>query len=166
MKRLFGSDWKRLGLQVGLLAGIGLAFAIGSHTHEATAGGDPSCPNPGDCTFKQPNVMFIVDYSSSMNMVWGMNGLTRWESTVAAVQEAVAPGSFLYQNTHVALMRFGHDPSPNPGTVIPGDASGLVDGHKLDVAWDDNNERSRSFSRGSCVGVAGSTIAKDAARLR
>src|SRR5690606_34878166 len=47
--------------------------------------------------------------------------------------------SFLSQNTHLALMRFGHDPNGQPNTIIDGDQSGLVDGHKIDVFWDDNN---------------------------
>ena len=140
MKRLLDSNWKRLGLQIGLLAGIGLAFAIGSQQQHATAGGQMDCPTEGECTFKKPNVMFVMDYSTSMNTLWDMqNNLTRWEVTVAAVQQIVQPGSFLSQNTHLALMRFGHDPNPNnPGTMINGDLSGLVDGHKIDIHWDDN----------------------------
>jgi MYXO-CTERM domain-containing protein len=140
MKRLLDSNWKRLGLQVGLLAGIGLAFAIGSQGDEATAGPNPDCPSEGDCTFKKPNIMFIMDYSTSMNTLWDMqNNLTRWEVTVAAVQQIVQPNSFLSQNTHLALMRFGHDPNGQANTPIPGDQSGLIDGHKIDVFWDDDN---------------------------
>jgi MYXO-CTERM domain-containing protein len=141
MKRLLDSNWKRLGLQIGLLAGIGLAFAIGSQGDEATAGPNPDCPEEGDCTFKKPNIMFVMDYSTSMNTVWDMNNNnTRWEVTVAAVQQIVQPNSFLSQNTHLALMRFGHDPSINANTPINGDQSGLIDGHKIDVFWDDNND--------------------------
>jgi hypothetical protein len=139
MRRRFDRDWKRAGLQLGLLAGIGLAFAIGSHEHVATAGGD-DCPQEGECTFKKPNIMFIVDYSTSMNVIWDMNNqLSRWDVAVAAVQQVVQPGGFLSQNSHLALMRFGHDPSIDPGSVIDGDVSGLVDGHAIDVRWDDEN---------------------------
>jgi MYXO-CTERM domain-containing protein len=138
MKRLLGSNWKRIGLQVGLLAGIGLAFAVGTHEQPAEAGG-LNCPLEDDCSFKKPNIMIIMDYSTSMNAVWD-NNLTRWQVTVAAVQQVAAPGSFLSQNTHLALTRFGHDPNANSsGTLIPNDTSGLVDGQKLDVAWDDAN---------------------------
>ncbi|WP_240480275.1 MYXO-CTERM sorting domain-containing protein [Enhygromyxa salina] len=141
MKRLLGDNWKRIGLQVGLLMGIGLAFAIGTQGDEATAGGNPDCPEEGDCTFKKPNVMFIMDYSTSMNTLWDLdNNLTRWEVTVAAVQQVIQPGSFLSQNTHLALMRFGHDPNANSAdTVIQGDQSGIVDGNRIDVHWDDDN---------------------------
>ena len=139
MKRLLGSNWKRIGLQVGLLAGIGLAFAVGTHEEPAEAGGNPQCPSEGQCTFKKPNIMFIMDYSTSMNTLWDMqNNLTRWQVTVAAVQQVTAPGSFLSQNTHIALTRFGHDPAPaSDGTTIPMDTSGITDGQALDVAWDD-----------------------------
>jgi hypothetical protein len=140
MRRRFDSDWKRAGLQVGLLAGIGIAFAIGSHGDEATAGGGDCGGQKFSCTFKKPNIMFIMDYSTSMNAPWDMNNqLSRWEVTVAAVQDIVQPGSFLDQNTHLALMRFGHDPSIDPGSVIDGDASGLVDGNAIDVHWDEDN---------------------------
>ena len=40
-------------------------------------------------------------------------------------------------------MRFGHDPSVNPGTVINGDNSGLVDGNHID----------RVFSLGFAFGM-------------
>jgi hypothetical protein len=120
-----------------LLAGIGIAFAIGSHGDKATAGGG-ECPQEGLCTFKKPNIMFIMDYSTSMNAVWDMNNqLTRWEVTVAAVQEIVQPNSFLSDNTHLALMRFGHDPS-QPQHGING--SPAPRRHKIDVFWDDNND--------------------------
>ncbi|PRP91508.1 von Willebrand factor type A domain protein [Enhygromyxa salina] len=140
MKRLLGENWKRVGLQVGLLAGIGLAFAIGTQGEEATAGPNPDCPDEGMCTFKKPNVMFVMDYSTSMNAIWDMNNnATRWEVTVAAVQQVVQPGSFLSQNTHLALMRFGHDPAASEGTMIAGDLSGIIDGQALDIQWDDDN---------------------------
>ena len=133
-------EWTRRSLQLGLLTGFGLAFAVGGHQDPAAAGPMPDCPEEGECTFKKPNVLFIMDYSTSMNTVWDERAeLTRWDLTVAAVQQVVAPGSFLSQNTHVALMRFGHDPDPDsPDTAIPGDASGLRDGYALDVAWDDD----------------------------
>jgi MYXO-CTERM domain-containing protein len=160
MRRGFDSDWKRIGLQVGLLAGIGVAFAIGSHGDEATAGPNPDCPLEGECTFKKPNIMFIVDYSTSMNTVWDLNNqLSRWEVTVAAVQEVVQPMGFLSQNTHLALMRFGHDPSIDPGSVIDGDASGLVDGHAIDVSWDDDNHIYNECNGQSLIDSLDATVA-------
>ncbi len=80
--------------------------------------------------------MFIVDYSTSMNTIWdAQNDLTRWDITVALLQQVAAPGGFLSQNAQLGLLRFGHDPNPGAsGTTIPGDASGLVDGVALDLA--------------------------------
>ncbi len=138
MKRLalFGS-WKRLGIQLGLLGGVGLAF-VGGTEKPATAGGQ--CPSEDDCSFKKPNFMIIMDYSSSMHADFGGNQ-TRWEAAVEAVQNLVtAQNGYFDDNMHMALMRFGHDPSPNSsGTTIPGDTSGIVDGQSLDVHWYDPN---------------------------
>ena len=141
MKRLLGSSWKRIGLQVGLLAGIGLAFAVGTHQTPAEAGGN-DCPSEDECTFKKPNIMIIMDYSTSMNTIWDMdNNLTRWEVTVAAVQWITQPGSFLSQNTQLALMRFGHEPAAEACTPIANDNSGIVDGQAFDVRWDDDDDQ-------------------------
>ena len=57
---------------------------------------------------------------------------------------------FLYEdgyseeNMLFGLVRFGHDPSPDPGTTIPGDDSGIVDGHSLDVGWDDTQSEDKT----------------------
>ena len=61
MKRLalIGSC-KRLGVQAGLLAGLGLAF-VSSPEQEASA--DEHCLGEGECTFKKPAFMLVVDYS-------------------------------------------------------------------------------------------------------
>lgn len=64
---------------------------------------------------------------------------TRWERAVEAVTWIVeADNGYLQGNVMLALLRFGHDPDVDqPGTTIAGDASGLVDGQKLDVSWYD-----------------------------
>ncbi|HVI04166.1 MAG TPA: hypothetical protein VM869_35990, partial [Enhygromyxa sp.] len=123
------------------MASIGLAFVVGNTQRFAEAGGGPICVDESMCSFKRPNVMFIVDYSTSMNTIWDLqNDLTRWEIVVTQLGQVTAPGSFLSQNTHLALLRFGHDPAPGiAGTTIPNETSGLVDGQALDVAWDDAN---------------------------
>ncbi|MCA9699289.1 MAG: flagellar biosynthesis protein P, partial [Myxococcales bacterium] len=85
-----------------------MAVVFGSSHEPARAGGN-DCPLEDECTFKKPNIMIIMDYSTSMNTIWDMDdNLTRWEVTVAAVQWITQPGSFLSQNTPLALMRFGH----------------------------------------------------------
>ncbi len=99
---------------------------------------DPeSCPQEIACEGKKPNVLFVLDYSTSMNQIWE-NDQTRWELTTAVLGRLTQPGSKLSHNAHVALIRFGHDPDPdNWGTEIPGDGSGLRDGSVLDVPWYD-----------------------------
>ncbi|MCA9663798.1 MAG: hypothetical protein KC486_36055, partial [Myxococcales bacterium] len=64
MKRLnlIGS-WKRVGLQAGLLAGLGLAFVGGAE--QPVQAEEDTCPQEGECTFKKPNFMVIMDYSTS-----------------------------------------------------------------------------------------------------
>ncbi len=138
MKRLRGTvAWLRHGVHWGLLAGLGLAF-IGSS--EPTASAEGTCPLEGECTFKKPNFMIIMDYSSSMNEEFDMvNNVSRWQASVDAVQNLmVADNSFFSENMHIALMRFGHDPQPgSSGTTIGGDTSGIVDGQSIDVHWYD-----------------------------
>jgi hypothetical protein len=145
MKRLslIGS-WKRIGVQAGLLAGIGLAF-VGGNKPEVAADPPKDCKAEGMCTFKKPLFLFILDYSSSMNADFMGQG-TRWENAVTAVNTAVdSDNGFIVSNFILGLMRFGHDPSPNMGTTIPVDTSGLVDGQKLDVPFYDVNNQNKYF---------------------
>ena len=147
MKRLalIGS-WRRLGIQAGLLAGLGLAF-VGGTEKPAEAGGD--CPLEAECTFKKPNFLILLDYSSSMADDFEP-GLTRWEAAVEAVNNIITTDNgFFNESMHISLMRFGHDPVPNvdgipatEDTTIPNDpgaATGypLLDGQSLDVPWYD-----------------------------
>ena len=73
-----------------------------------------------------------------MNVEW-VQGQTRWEAAVESVQTLLTVNNgYFDDNVHVALMRFSHDPDPSrPGTPIPGDTSGLLDGTRLDVPWVD-----------------------------
>ena len=155
MKRLLGSSWKHIALQLGLLGGIAAAFVIGTREEPAQADGGGDCPDEGECTFKKPNVMFIMDYSTSMNNIWDMqNNLTRWQVVVQSVKTITQAGSYLSQNTHIALMRFGHDPSAAAGTMIPNDTSGIVDGQKLDVPWYDAQNTPWYECNGAAIGAA------------
>ena len=136
---------RRLLLQLALLAGIGVAL-IGQREPVATAGGGNDCFTENMCTFKKPNFMIVLDYSSSMNTAFGL-GKTRWQVAVDAVSTLMTTnGGYFQENMHVGLMRYGHDPDPNnPGTVIPGDASGLVDGQSIDVPWYDAEAADKSY---------------------
>ncbi|MFV8754395.1 hypothetical protein ACNOYE_27935 [Nannocystaceae bacterium ST9] len=65
------------------------------------------------------------------------NNLTRWQVVVQSIKTVTQDGSFLSQNTHLALMRFGHDPSAAAGALIPNDSSGVIDCQQLDDPWYD-----------------------------
>lgn len=137
MKRLslIGS-WKRLGVQLGLLAGIGLAFVGGTEPPRLEAA-PKDCLSEGQCTFKKPLFGIILDYSTSMNTAF--DGDTRWAGAKAAIESAIlSDNGYIAANLILGLVRFGHDPDPNAkGTTIPKDTSGITDGQKLDVAWYD-----------------------------
>lgn len=136
---------RRLAIQLALLGGIGLAF-LAQRDQTAVAGGGQDCFTENECTFRKPNFMIVLDYSSSMSEPFGM-GQTRWEVAVDAVTALMTTnGGFFQENMHVALMRYGHDPDPSaPGTTIPMDNSGIVDGHSLDVHWYDPDAVDKSY---------------------
>src|SRR4028119_482493 len=113
MKRLslIGS-WKRIGVQVGLLAGIGIAFAGGVETRTVDAAPE-DCQKEGNCTFKKPLFGIILDNSSSMNEQFDAD-TTRWAGAVDAIKEAVAfDNGYIAENFILGLIRYGHDPDPN-----------------------------------------------------
>ena len=144
MKRLTTLlSWKRLGLQAGLLSGLGLAFmAADAPEAEATGG---LCRGEDECSFKKPNFMLVLDYSTSMNNAFGSSTIqSRWDAAVDAINQLVTfQNGFFDENSHVALLRFGHDPDPgSPGTTITQDVNSgtpapIVDGFSLDVGWYD-----------------------------
>ncbi|MCY1055904.1 MYXO-CTERM sorting domain-containing protein [Nannocystis sp. SCPEA4] len=126
--------WKRIGLQLGILAGVGLALVGGVEPSRAA----PACLEEGQCTYNKPLFLIALDYSTAMNAAFDGNS-TRWERAVEAVEWIVeADNGYLQGYALLALMRFGHDPDVDQaGTTIAGDASGLVDGQKVDVSWYD-----------------------------
>ncbi|NVB37352.1 flagellar biosynthesis protein P [Pseudenhygromyxa sp. WMMC2535] len=127
---------KRRALQLALLAGIAAAFVFGGREQPARADGD--CPEEASCSVLRPNVVIVLDYSTSMNLPMGLDDQTRWEASENALAELVAADSYFNANTRLSLLRFGHDPDPDsPGTSIAVDDSGLIDGQAIDLAWDD-----------------------------
>ena len=149
MKRLklIGS-WKRLGVQAGLLTGLGLAF-VGGAEQPAQALDPKDCPSEGGCTFLKPNLLLIVDYSSSMNEKFGMDVKTRWKAAQEALIELLnTDNEYFDKNVNFALMRFGHDPSANPGSTIGCDISNpkITDGQAVDHWWYDVNSDDKSFT--------------------
>ncbi|MDC0675569.1 hypothetical protein [Nannocystis radixulma] len=87
---------------------------------------------------KKPLVLFLLDYSTSMNSALA-GDQSRWEGVVSGIVDALdADDGLLASQVQVGLMRFGHDPDPDViGTAIAGDASGLLDGQRLDVGFYD-----------------------------
>jgi hypothetical protein len=152
MKRLslIGS-WKRLGVQVGLLAGVGIAFIGGSEPSPAIAA--PVCVEEGQCTFVKPLFLIVADYSTSMNTMFDANQ-TRWEAAVSAIVEMVdADNGYLQGNVLLGLMRFGHDPNVGAtGTLIQNDSSGITDGQKIDVGFYDEAAPDKAYYQ--CNGEA------------
>ena len=148
MKRLklIGS-WKRLGVQAGLLTGLGLAF-VGGSQQPAMALDPADCPSEGGCTFLKPNLLIVLDYSSSMNEKFGMNNQSRWVAAQDAIVNLLnTDNEYFDKNVNFALIRFGHDPSANPGSTIACDISTpkITDGQAVDHWWYDEMGMDKSF---------------------
>lgn len=148
MKRLklIGS-WKRLGVQAGLLTGLGLAF-VGGSQQPAMALDPADCPSEGGCTFLKPNLLIVLDYSSSMNEKFGMNNQSRWVAAQDAIVNLLnTDNEYFDKNVNFALIRFGHDPSANPGSTIACDISSpkITDGQAVDHWWYDEMGMDKSF---------------------
>lgn len=123
----------RLGyvLQASALLGLGLGFMGGSRP-DARAGG--GCPGSEACAFEKPNVIILLDASSSMGLDY-TGSQTRWEAAVEGIETMVVGGNgFFLESTHIAVMRFGHDPDLSTAGTPLGE---LVDGTSLDVGWYD-----------------------------
>ena len=167
MKRLslIGS-WKRLGVQLGLLAGIGLAFVGGTEPPRLEAA-PKNCMNEEMCSFKKPLFGIILDYSTSMNTVFDKMDPdpvtnTRWSGAKKAIKAAIdSDNGYLASNMILGLIRFGHDPTPGvAGTLIPKDSSGITDGQKLDVPWYDDAAPGKPY--GHCTNGDAINAALDA----
>ena len=145
-RALWLRSWRRLAVQATLLAGIGLAFVGGPRSSQLAAAPPPDCQPESFCSLKKPLLLFLVDYSTSMNKDLQCQG-TRWESTVDAIKLAIDhDNGFLASHYILGLMRFGHDPSPQSfDTLIPGDTSGLHDGYNLDVGFYDPDQPGQPY---------------------
>jgi hypothetical protein len=96
------------------------------------SGGMDQC---GGCPFTRPNILFVLDYSSTMNYDWDDQG-SYYEHVRAALVDFLTLEVDLAQRMNFALMHYGHDPEPTAaGTSIAVDESGMVDGQKLDFPW-------------------------------
>ena len=139
-------SWRTLAVQVGLLAGLGLAFLGGPAVQPALAA--PFCVQEGTCTIVKPLFLFIVDYSTSMNAMFDA-GSTRWQAAQSALVATIdAQNGFLQGHVVLGLMRFGHDANTGMmGTTINGDISTpkIVDGQALDVKFYDEMDPDKKY---------------------
>jgi cysteine-rich repeat protein len=106
------------------------------------------CEGENDCSFKKPNVLLVLDYSSSMTgavtspafFPVGQTVTTRWDAELEAARWILRyDHGFFANNTRIALSRFAHDPDlMTPGTQISTDRSfpPITDGFALDVPFD------------------------------
>ncbi|WP_434418569.1 vWA domain-containing protein [Nannocystis pusilla] len=114
------------------------ALAAGLLILGAAAPAAAACVDEAACAVKKPLLLFVLDYSTSMNSPFSGNQ-TRWEAAVDALVDTLAVDEgLLADQLQIGVLRFGHDPDPGaPGTTIAGDASGLVDGQHLDLGFYD-----------------------------
>src|SRR5947207_9532014 len=94
-----------------------------------------TCFQETECTFEKPNVLVVMDYSSSM-VQQDFGNQTRFQAELDAVT-AIASNATFTNDMHIALARFGHDPDTATGTTLPGDTSNppITDGFAIDVPF-------------------------------
>jgi len=120
-----------------------LASVLTSH-----ASAQPICESEQACSVKKPNVLLVLDYSSSMSGIRGAPAYfppgqtmsTRWDAALDAASWILLYEDGLFaRNARVGLARFAHDPEPElPGTTITTDRSfpAITDGFAIDVPFD------------------------------
>jgi MYXO-CTERM domain-containing protein len=106
------------------------------------------CESENQCSFRKPNVLLVLDYSSSMTgsaqapafFPPGQMKTTRWLAELEAATWILRyDHGFFADNTRIALSRFGHDPDlKHTGTTVGTDRSfpPITDGFALDVPFD------------------------------
>ena len=119
---------------------------------DLSCGGSNSCNDEGTCADTRPNILVVLDYSTSMNLEFNPGGPTRFAAiTEALTQHIFATDSYVATHANVALTRFGHDPLPNEeGTTLDSDISDppIIDGVALDVDWYDREAASAYYGCG------------------
>lgn len=112
------------------------------------ASAQDTCENEKACSFKKPNVVLVLDYSSSMTgseqspafFPPGQTKITRWDAELDAASWILRyDHGFFANNARIALTRFGHDPDTrSPGTTIRTDRSfpPITDGFAIDIPLD------------------------------
>jgi len=136
-----------LGGVVCVLLGQGLGQSRERALGPSRASAQGVCQAENECSVKKPNVLLLLDYSSSMvgfengpaYFPAGQTVATRWDAQLDAASWILRyDDGFFANNTRLALTRFAHDPSvKNPGTTLPTDISfpPITDGFALDVPF-------------------------------
>src|SRR4051812_37760254 len=129
-----------------LLAATALALVAGLATHVVRVRAD--CDAESSCSFKKPNILLVLDYSSSMTgfesapayFPAGQTQTTRWGAELDAAGWILSyRNGFFADNARVGLTRFAHDPDlAHPATQVTTDRSfpPIVDGFAIDVPFD------------------------------
>ncbi|MEY4513711.1 MAG: hypothetical protein RLZZ450_5833 [Pseudomonadota bacterium] len=111
----------------------------------------PVCESERACSFKKPNIMLLLDYSSSMTgfegaPAWfpsGQTSTTRWGAELDAAGFILRyREGFFADNARIGLTRFAGDPDPKrPASHISTDTSFplITDGFAIDVPFDGTN---------------------------
>jgi cysteine-rich repeat protein len=107
-----------------------------------------ACLPDSACRFKKPNVLVVLDYSSSMvgfegRPAWfppGQTATTRWDAQLDALHYLLRyDDGFFADNARIGLTRFAHDPALiSLGTVLSNDVSfpPITDGFAIDIPFD------------------------------
>jgi cysteine-rich repeat protein len=123
------------------------AFALASRPQVLRAQ-DTVCESENECSFKKPNILLVLDFSSSMSgsvnapayFPPGQTATTRWTAELDAADWILRyDRGFFADNTRIGLSRFGHDPdTKHPGTTVVTDHSfpRITDGFAVDVPFD------------------------------
>jgi cysteine-rich repeat protein len=111
------------------------------------------CESESQCSVKKPNILLVLDYSSSMSGFGGVPAYfppgqtvtTRWGAALDAAQWILRHDQGLFARTaRLGLARFAGDPEPTkPGTTIATDRSfpQITDGFAIDVPFDGSDGR-------------------------
>src|SRR3954468_23694146 len=110
---------------------IAWALALCWASASAPAHAQDMCQAESECSFKKPNILLVLDYSSSMTgfaampayFPPGQTATTRWGAELDAASWILRyQDGFFADNARIGLTRFAHDPKlDEPGTTLATD---------------------------------------------
>src|SRR6478735_8619494 len=109
------------------------ALALACMCAGSPARAQEMCQAESECSFKKPNILLLLDYSSSMTgfkdmpayFPPGQTATTRWGAELDAATWILRyQDGFFADNARIGLTRFAHDPKlDEPGTTLANDTS-------------------------------------------